>query len=60
MTNTAALATQTYACEWFALCRRDALTYLEHPVLGPVPCCVVCATIVDQAQNLKKIAELIG
>lgn len=30
-------------CEWFALCDRPATTYVQHPVLGAVPCCQRCA-----------------
>lgn len=30
-------------CEWFALCDRPAVTRVDHPVLGSVPCCIECA-----------------
>ncbi|WP_165589016.1 hypothetical protein [Mycolicibacterium conceptionense] len=31
-------------CEWFALCTNETSTAASHPVLGPVPICVRCAT----------------
>lgn len=30
-------------CAWFALCTREAVTTVPHPVLGDVPCCQRCA-----------------
>lgn len=33
-------------CGWFALCVRDASTYVPHPVLGAVPVCTECAETV--------------
>lgn len=30
-------------CEWFALCDRQAITAVDHPVLGDVICCQRCA-----------------
>jgi hypothetical protein len=31
------------ACAWFAMCDREAVTTVAHPVLGYVPCCARCA-----------------
>lgn len=30
-------------CAWFALCDRPAVTTVQHPILGAVPCCARCA-----------------
>ena len=30
-------------CQWFARCDRFAVTTVQHPVLGDVPCCERCA-----------------
>lgn len=30
-------------CEWYALCDREAVGYVWHPILGDVPCCQRCA-----------------
>jgi hypothetical protein len=30
-------------CQWFANCSRAAVTTVQHPVLGGVPCCQKCA-----------------
>lgn len=42
-------------CSWFALCDRGTRSFLPHPVLGPTPCCLPCATIVDAATELQPI-----
>lgn len=34
-------------CEWFALCDREALTLMPHPVLGAVPICGPCRSKVE-------------
>jgi hypothetical protein len=44
-------------CEWFALCTNTTDTYIEHPILGPVPCCARCAAQVGGTELLKKIPE---
>lgn len=30
-------------CEWFRDCFRPSAGTVEHPILGPVPCCTRCA-----------------
>lgn len=40
-------------CEWFALCDREALVMVSHPILGAVPTCGRCA-------NRQEVAELIA
>jgi hypothetical protein len=35
-------------CNWFALCTNDATTTEPHPILGDVPICARCATIVRE------------
>lgn len=30
-------------CEWFAACVRKAAGFVQHPILGKVPCCEECA-----------------
>ncbi len=35
------------ACEYFALCDREAVGTVPNPVLGPVPCCQRCADRVE-------------
>lgn len=42
-TNGSTLESFPITCEWFALCTREATTYLPHPVLGRVPACQRCA-----------------
>jgi hypothetical protein len=37
----------TIPCQWLALCVRDADGVVEHPVLGEVPTCTVCAASHD-------------
>lgn len=32
-----------HTCRWFALCDRESTCFVDHPVLGPVPCCDKCA-----------------
>lgn len=32
-------------CQWSDHCRTRAITYVRHPVLGHVPCCVRCAIL---------------
>lgn len=32
-----------YTCAWYALCDREAVGWVDHPVLGPVPVCQRCA-----------------
>ncbi len=29
-------------CMWFAMCLRDAVTTMSHPVMGDVPICGEC------------------
>jgi hypothetical protein len=32
-------------CLWFALCENESTCFVDHPVLGPVPCCDRCALL---------------
>ncbi len=41
-------------CQWFALCTNEAVTYVEHPVIGPVPTCQRCAQSVTPAVTESK------
>lgn len=34
---------QPEPCQAFLLCVRDAVTMIDHPILGSVPCCAKCA-----------------
>ena len=47
------------ACEWFARCENETAYYVEHPVLGPVPCCERCATLLDITPRLKPITDTV-
>lgn len=38
-----AAALSGQACEWFALCEREAVTLVPHAALGHVPACGKCA-----------------
>jgi hypothetical protein len=39
-------------CEWFAACTNMTNTALDHPVLGPRPCCERCARTVGAEDEL--------
>ncbi|AOE44395.1 hypothetical protein SEA_GHOBES_44 [Gordonia phage Ghobes] len=34
-------------CEWFARCTNPTREAVEHPVLGPVPCCQRCQRLLE-------------
>lgn len=40
-------------CAWFARCSSPTTTALEHPVLGPVPCCKRCAGFTSSQDKLQ-------
>lgn len=35
-------------CAWFVRCTNDADGTLPHPILGDVPCCNRCASLVGE------------
>ena len=37
----------TRLCEWFAGCTREAIGTTQHPILGAVPVCGTCASMLD-------------
>ena len=37
----------TVTCQWFALCDKDAVGVVDHPILGYVPTCQRCADKMD-------------
>lgn len=43
-------------CEWFAHCTNSTHHYINHPVLGPTPCCTRCATRLEMTGRLEVIA----
>lgn len=45
-------------CQWFVNCVRDAVVYVEHPILGQVPCCQQCADFVNG--NTKEQREVLS
>jgi hypothetical protein len=45
-------------CAWFALCDNETMTALDHPVLGPTPCCERCARQVGADTQLSTRAGL--
>lgn len=35
-------------CEWYTLCGDEATTTRPHPILGSVPICERCDTLIDR------------
>ncbi|TMQ10154.1 MAG: hypothetical protein E6J90_36755 [Deltaproteobacteria bacterium] len=41
-------------CEWFALCDREAVVLVAHPILGEVPTCRRCADRPEMADRAER------
>lgn len=44
-------------CQWFALCQRHETATEPHPVLGDVPICDECATLVAKLSEPRHAAD---